>query len=143
MKYLITLLILSFSLLGNSQNVHSITTHFVKSPNSKICAKETFNFRFTNQIVYKKTDKTEVIITLHDNSSYDEKGRYYEIWSPYSYLDMYGITEYNKIRDKRVFKIVFDKKNGEVLYVFEAPAGADLSRGLFYFTNKGYEVYCN
>lgn len=142
MKYLITLLFFSNSLFINSQNIHSFSTNYVTSHNNKTCTEETVSFRFTKQNLYKNTGKPEVIIALFDNSGYDEKGRYYEIWSPHSYLDMYGITEYNKIRKKQVYKVLFDKKNGEVLYVFEAPM-EDLKRSLVYYTNKGYEVFCN
>ena len=87
------------------------------------------------------TKSSEKIASKKESSNFDKTGYYYELWSPSWYLNSFGIEEYNKI-SKKAYKLLFDQKGGDVLYVFEFDTDLGTESGKFYFTQSGYEIYC-
>lgn len=92
-----------------------------------------------------RTDKyyntTEKSPSKREHTDFDNSGYYYEIWSPTFYLENYGVDEYRKVNTFN-YKICFDKKGGNLLYLFESDANSGIQSGKFYFTQLGREIFC-
>lgn len=141
MRKLFLITILVNSLLLSAQE---FDTNYIRGKSSTFCAEENFSFSFNNK-TYKKTDSyngnetygySKVVETNYDNNGY-----YYEIRNALFILEEYGITEYKK-HIRYSHKIVYEKRGGEILYIFEYDDQNGIDRGKFYFTKKGYEIYC-
>lgn len=118
MRKLILIAILANCYFLNAQNFETTKSRGYKST---ICGTETLTFNFNNNIL-SKTDKyynsTEKIPSRRESSDFDDKGNYYELWSPIFYLENYGIEEYRKVKTLS-YKLLFDRKGGNLLYIFE------------------------
>lgn len=142
MKKTLTLFLLITNLyLVNAQNFE---TTYTKSYSSKNCGAESFSFYISNNIM-SRTDKyyntTEKSPSKREHTDFDNSGYYYEIWSPTFYLENYGVDEYRKVNTFN-YKICFDKKGGNLLYLFESDANSGIQSGKFYFTQLGREIFC-
>lgn len=141
MRKLILIAILANCYFLNAQTFETNYTRGYKSTN---CGAETLNFSFYNDVL-SKTDNyynsTEKIPSRRESSEFDDKGNYYELWSPKFYLEDYGIDAYQRVKTLN-YKLLFDRKGGNLLYIFEFDVQSGINTGKFYFTNKGYEIYC-
>jgi len=139
-----TLLNLLFALCIISAYSQEFNTNYLRSKNSTFCANESFMFNFKSDYLYKTDNydlKKTSVPSRKESYDYDENGFYYELWSPKWYLNAYGVNEYGKIK-KYSYKLLFDKRGGNLLYIFEVDAGVGMSGGKFYFTELGHEKYC-
>lgn len=117
-------------------------TDYLKGASSTFCAKSNYTFNFEKQIFTKvdsfdgsKTSAPSKIV----QTNYDNDGYYFEVRSPKYILDENGIIEYRKYYHYS-HKILYEKRGGDVLYVYEVDMENKL--GKFYFTKKGYELFC-
>ncbi len=140
-KTIILLVLLSSHFLINAQTYETI---YSKAVNSTKCGKETFSFEFRNEILVK-TDKyynsQEKIPSKIESTGFDNSGHFYEHWGYIFYLNKYGITEYNQV-SKKSYRLVFDGKGGELLYIWESLPNNNTDNDKLYFTQKGFEIYC-
>jgi len=140
-KTIILFLLFSSSFLLNAQNYETI---YSKAVNSSNCGKETFSFDFRNEILVK-TDKyynsQEKIPAKIESTGFNNSGYFYEHWSYGFYLNKYGITEYNQVI-KKSYRLVFDGKGGELLYIWESYPNNNTGNDKLYFTQKGFEIFC-
>lgn len=141
MKKLFTLLVVLCITNAFSQEFN---TTYLRGYSSTFCANESFVFNFQSDYLYK-TDKYDskktTIPSRKDSSDYDDNGFYFELWSPKWYLNAYGIDEYQKI-NKYAYKLLFDKRGGNLLYIYESNPAVGATGGKFYFTQMGFEKYC-
>lgn len=141
MKKLITLIFVANSFFAFAQNFE---TKYTKNYGGSGCGGETLNFNFSNDIL-TKTDNyynsVDKIPSRRENTGFDDKGYFYELWTPTYYLERYGVNEYSRIK-KFSYRILFDRKGGNLLYIFEADAKSGVNSGKFYFTELGHELYC-
>lgn len=125
-------------------NAQSFETNYTKQYTSSNCGEEKFEFVFSNNIL-KRTDlyynSSIGVPSRKEHTDFDNSGFYYEIWSPSYYLEQYGIDEYQKVNQYN-YKVCFDKKGGELLYIFESDSNSSIKTGKFYFTQKGYGIFC-
>lgn len=142
MKYLTSFIVLVTSIV--SLSAQSFETKFSRRYDSNYCNSERTNFSFYGGIL-KKTDViislTEEFASRLERSNYEDNGYYYEIWSPSWYLNQFGVQEYNKI-NKRAYKILFNQRGGDLLYIYEFDLENGSRSGNFFFTEKGSEVFC-
>lgn len=141
-KIIITLILIGFW----SQAIYSqeFRTTYVMSNKSKHCGKENFYFNFVDVAFLRVDSYDESQVSgpsKKEQSNYDKNGNYYEIRMPHFFLEENGVTFYNKYSHYS-HKIVFDKRGGNVLYVYERNVDLKSKDGKFYFTEKGYEIYC-
>jgi hypothetical protein len=140
-KTIILLLLFSNSFLLNAQNYETI---YSKAVNSTNCGKETFSFDFRNEILVK-TDKyynsQEKVPSKIESTGFNNSGYFYEHWNYGFYLDKYGITDYNQVI-KKSYRLVFDGKGGELLYIWESYPNNNTDNDKLYFTQKGFEIFC-
>jgi len=138
----IAILIVLFGLNSLTTNAQDFYTYYVKGNNSTFCGEESFSFSF-NDKVFSRTDDyngerlagpSKIIQT-----NYDENGYYFQIRSPKFILDDYGVNAYKKY-DHYLHKIMYDKKGGNVLYVYEL--NSDTNAIKYYITEKGYKIFC-
>ncbi len=131
---------MSFSQL----NAQSFETSYTKSYISNNCGEEKFEFSFYNNVL-TRTDlyynSTIKVPSKREHTDFDNSGFYYEIWAPSFYLELYGIDEYRKVYQFN-YKVCFDKKGGNLLYVFESDANSGVKTGKFYFTQQGRDIFC-
>ena len=142
MKYLTSFIVLVTSIV--SLSAQSFETKFSRRYDSNYCNSERTNFSFYGGIL-KKTDViislTEEFASRLERSNYEDNGYYYEIWSPSWYLNQFGVQEYNKI-NKRAYKILFNQRGGDLLYIYEFDLENGSRSGKFFFTEKGREAFC-
>ncbi len=144
MKHLIIFWSLTQCLISAAQ---SYETSHTKGYSSTFCGEEKFEFHFGNDKI-SKTDHyyntTETVPSRRDDGQFDDAGNYVEYWTPKFYLEENGSSDYYSI-PKFYFRIAYDKKGGNLLYILEIPqAGNSLAteRAKYYFTNLGYETFC-
>lgn len=140
-KTVILFLFFLTSFLLNAQNYETI---YSKAVNSTNCGKETFSFNFRNEVLVK-TDKyynsQEKVPAKIESTGFNNSGYFYEHWSYEFYLNKYGITEYNQVI-KKSYRLVFDGKGGELLYIWESYPNNNTNNDKLYFTQKGFEIFC-
>jgi len=132
-----------FTLYNVSLFAQTFETRFVRGGNSKFCGEETYHFEFLDRIFEKvdSYDKSKVYGPSRKvQSNYNDNGYYYEVRSPKFILEEQGIDEYRRYYHYS-HKIVFDKRGGNVLYVYEVDMDNDKD-GKFFFTKGGYELFC-
>lgn len=126
-------------------NAQSFETNYTKQYASSNCGEEKFQFLFSNELL-KRTDlyyNTSIgVPSRREHTDFDNSGFYYEIWSPTYYLELYGIDKYEKVYQFN-YKVCFDKKGGDLLYIFESDANSSVKTGKFYFTQKGHNIFCS
>ena len=125
-------------------NAQKFDTKYTKSNKSSHCGNESFQFSFSSDILIKTNNydkSTEKNASRKQSYDFDNNGYYYELWSPKWFLDSYGIDEYRKIQ-KKAYKLLFNQKEGDLLYIFEFDTELGTESGRFYFTQAGYEIYC-
>lgn len=142
MKKVILFFTIIFTL--SSLYCQNVTTQFTRGLNSSYCGKETYKFSF-EEIIFSKTDSYNGSSTYGPSkiiqSGYDNNGFYFETRSPKFILDNFGIDEYRKFSHFS-HKILYDERGGNILYVFEINLDSKYSEGKFYFTEAGYQKYC-
>ena len=142
MRFLVIVVVFVTSSI--SLTAQSFETKYSRSYDSNYCASKNMNFSFYGGTL-KKTDVlislTEEFASKLEKSNYDDKGYYYEIWSPSWYLNDYGVQNYNKLT-KRAYKLLFNERGGNLLYIYEFDLESGSRSGKFYFTEQGREVYC-
>lgn len=133
---------LFISLAVSSISAQNFQTDYIRGESSTYCAEENFSFNFEKNI-FTKIDSYDGSKTVAPSkvaqTNYDNNGYYFEVRSPKYILDDYGIDEYRKYYHYS-HKILYDKRGGNVLYVYEVDM--DSKVGKFYFTKKGYELFC-
>jgi len=141
MKKLFTLL---FALYICSAYTQEFNTKYLRGYSSTFCAEESFDFSFQSDYLFKTDNydsKRTTVPSRRESYDYDNNGFYFELWSPKWYLNAYGIDEYNKI-NKFSYKLLFDKRGGNLLYIYESNPAVGATGGKFYFTQLGSEKYC-
>lgn len=118
-------------------------TEYIRGYSSTYCAEEIFRFDFQREM-FTKIDSYNGSRTSGPSkitqTNYDNNGYYFEVRTPKYILDEYGINEYRKYNHFS-HKTLYDKRGGSVLYVYEVDIDSKI--GKFYFTKKGYELFCN
>ncbi|MDI1316881.1 hypothetical protein [Flavobacterium sp.] len=141
MKKIILLLTLMNCIVCFSQNFE---TFYSKNYNSNSCSEEKLSFNFRDDFVIRTDsyyDSSEKLPSRRVDSGFDDKGFFYENFTPTFYLNKYGVIQYERIR-AFTFRILYDKKGGNILYVLEIDNKMGLKNGKFHFTQLGYETLC-
>lgn len=132
-------------------NAQTFDTMYIRGKTSTFCAEEYFSFKF-DKLVFTKIDSFNGNETYGyskvSETNYDNNGYYYEIRSADFVLNEYGVDEYKKYINYS-HKLLYEKRGGQLLYIFEYNSnnGIDknnsgIDKGKYYFTKKGYEIYC-
>ena len=144
MKTLIIFLTL-FTLNITAQNIE---TNFSKNINGKFCGEEKFRFELGNGKLIRTDlyyNTQEEYKAKRDDSTFDDFGNYIEYWSPKYYFDLTDYDIYEAMK-KNYYRIAYDKKGGNVLYILEIKQigkSLDIDNAKYYFTQLGYEKFCN
>lgn len=139
-------IIILFTILSSFSNVfsQSFSTQYTRGLKSSYCGEETFEFNFESR-TFSKLDKyygTENYgPSKITQSGYDDKGYFFEVRSPKFILDEQGVDGYRRYYHFS-HKILYDRKGGNILYVYEIDMDLNNSEGKFYFTQAGYQKYC-
>lgn len=144
MKKLLFINICILFLMSIESNAQDLETNYVRGKSSTYCASEYFTFSFNNSTFQKIDSYNGSVINGHSkiiDSNYDNNGHYYELRSSDFVLDEYGIDVYRKSKQYN-HKILYEKRGGDLLYIFEHDNQNGIDRGKFYFTEKGKEIYC-
>jgi hypothetical protein len=119
-------------------------TNYVRGKMSTYCADQYFAFSFDNK-TFSKVDSYNGYVTKGyskiTDSNYEDNGYYYELRSSDYVLNEYGIDTYRKIT-KYYHKLLYERRGGELLYIFEYDDINGINSGKFYFTQNGYKLYC-
>ena len=141
-KYLTAIIV--FVICNVSLTAQSFETKLSRRYDSNYCVSERVNFLFDGGIL-KKTDVlislTEEFASRLERSNYEDNGYYYEIWSPSWFLNNFGVQDYGKLT-KRAYKLLFNERGGNLLYIYEFDIENGARSGKFFFTEQGREVYC-
>ena len=148
MKKILLIAFLTNFFLTNAQ---TFDTMYIRGKTSTFCAEEHFSFKF-DKIVFTKKDFFNGNETYGyskvSESNYDNNGYYYEIRSADFVLNEYGVDEYKKYINYS-HKLLYEKRGGELIYIFEYNSNnsidknnSGIDKGKYYFTKKGYEIYC-
>lgn len=123
--------------------IQVVDIKYIKGSYSEICVEESYEFKFSDVAFVKMDlfDNSEISgFSKITQTNYDKRGHYFEIRSDRFVLNEYGVNEYRKL-DHYMHKIVYERRGGNVLYVYEL--NKDTNVGKFYFTQQGYSVFCN
>ncbi len=133
-----------FGLINISLFAQTFETNYVRGKSSQFCGEETHRFEFSGR-VFERVDTYDGSKAYGPSqkveSNYNDNGYYFEIRTPKFILEEQGINEYRRYYHY-THKIVFDKKGGNVLYVYEVDNDSN-GNGKFYLTNAGYQIFCN
>lgn len=119
-------------------------TDYVRGKNSTFCGEENYKFNFEDRMFTKKDSYSgdeSYGPSKVTQTNYDDNGYYFEIRTPKFILEERGIDEYRKYYHFS-HKVLYDKRGGNVLYVYEIDNDSNSDNGKFYFTKKGYELFC-
>lgn len=147
MKYLLTKPFLIFIFFFGTFTVNSqelkVNTSYGKIEGSSAYP-EKFEFYFTSGGWLNKTNlynySSENFPSSLEDSNYDDYGNYCEIYSPVSYIQNNPMEWTNNYAGSplKLYKIVYNKKYGEILYIVEI-IGRNQSnaRTKYYLTDLG------
>lgn len=141
-----TKLILLFTLLSISMSVISqtIETNYSKGTKSSSCGEEKFRFVLEEESITRidKFDGSKItIFSKKQSGNFDNNGQYSESWGSKFYLDKYGINAFDKIK-QYTYRIVYDKRGGNLLYILEIDNKKGLDEGKVYMSEIGYGIIC-
>jgi len=127
-------------------NAQTVTTNYTRGLNSSYCENNDYKFEFAES-VFKKIDsygkKKTYGPSMITQSNFDNNGYFFEVRMPNFLLEYVGINEYNNSYYHFSHKILYDRKGGEILYIYEIDDDSKQKSGTFYFTNAGYKIFCN
>lgn len=140
-KLLITLFLLFTTICINAQ---IINIEYIKGSSNGKCVEENHKIIFSNN--------TYTRIDLYDSSNisgpskisqtgYDDNGTYWEKWSPRFYLEENGIDEFRSVYQYYI-QVFYDKRGGDVIYIWERNIEIKNDRGKYFLTSKGGEKFC-
>jgi hypothetical protein len=120
-------------------------TNSIRNKNSSNCSSLGLKFMVSDNTIIKY-DLSFNLITEYaskfDEADFDGRGNYVELYTSKFVLEDYGIDRYTNIK-KYVYQIVYDKKGGDLLYIFEFNQDTGIDEGKFYFSALGEEKFCN
>ena len=145
------ILIISFLTNFFFLSAQTFNTNYIRGKTSTFCAEEFFSFEFDYN-TFTKIDsysgKEIYGYSKVSETNYDNSGYYYELRTADFVLNEYGVDEYKKYINYS-HKLLYEKRGGELLYIFEYNSNNSvdtnsngIEKGKFYFTKKGYEIYC-
>ena len=145
------ILIISFLTNFFFLSAQTFDTIYIRGKTSTFCAEEFFSFVFDYN-TFTKIDsysgKEIYGYSKVSETNYDNSGYYYELRTADFVLNEYGVDEYKKYINYS-HKLLYEKRGGELLYIFEYNSNNSvdtnsngIEKGKFYFTKKGYEIYC-
>ncbi|MFD0762719.1 hypothetical protein ACFQZW_11560 [Lutibacter aestuarii] len=145
MKKMIQILIILFGLVSTKSVSQNVGTNYIRGENSTYCGEKEYYFTFLSK-AFIKTDNESGEKSYGPSkitqTDYDNNGYYFEIRTPNFLLDEEGISEYRKYYHYS-HKILYDRRGGEILYVYELNMDSNINVGKFYFTLDGYKIFCN
>lgn len=122
----------------------SRATTNIRGKNSNECNSVELEFVITDLSI-KKYDSNSNLITEYPahlvEADYDTNGNYMEYFTPKFVLDDYGVDSYRKIK-KYIYQMVYNQKDGDLLYVFEYNLEQGPESGKYYFSKLGTSKYC-
>lgn len=139
------LLVISLFLIVSNVYSQTINTDYSREFSTTYCGEEEMRFTLSNNMMtkydpyYSSSEKTPAKIL---KTGFNNDGYFYELYSPKYYLQAYGIDAYNRM-NKRAYVIVYTKKGGETLYVYEFEISLGQDSGKFFYTQKGKNTICN
>ena len=144
---LIILTIFYFSPISTIAQEIKIKTSYTKLEEGSVGPEE-FEFNFSDGWLLKKDlyngyyDSYPAII---DDSFYDESGFYCITFSPVSYIKSNPLEWSNNYNgDMRLYKIVYNERGGQVLYILEIKGrNKSNSRSKYYLTELGKKTFKN
>jgi DNA-directed RNA polymerase subunit N (RpoN/RPB10) len=139
-----TVLVIFLGILTNLIFAQSRVTTTIRGKNSTKCNPVELIFVISPNSI-KKYDYNSNMIGEYlgrlEETDYDENGDYIEMYSPRFILDDLGVNKYQNIK-KRIYQMAYDRKDGNLLYVFEFDLNLGQDSGNFYFSKLGTEKYC-
>lgn len=149
MKQIKIIILLAFFLspiLTIGQEI-TIKTYYTKTEEGSVGPDE-FEFNFSNDWLLKKdfyNGKSDSYPSIMDDSFYDDNGFYCITFSPVSYIKSHPLEWTNNYNgDMRVYKIVYDQRGGQVLYILEIKGrNKSNSSSKYYLTELGKKTFKN
>lgn len=124
------------------QDISTSVTQYSQTNNGEV-GKESFSFSMTNGTItitdldYNRSETYEPL--KYSENGFDEKGFYYESYNPDILKDPAGWARARK--KPRVYKFIYETKNGNLLAVIEVKVEQDNSKTKkIYFTEKGNDL---
>jgi len=137
--------IMLFCSYANHVSSQQIQTSQIRGLKEKECNPLKASFSINEKTITKYDSFSNLISDYKckiESSDFDSKGNYVEIYTPKFILDSYGVDAYSSIK-KYAYRIAYDRKDGNVIYVFEFNIDSGIESGKFYFTPFSEEKYCN
>lgn len=138
-------LIVGLFLLSLEINAQSFKTEYSRSTTSNFCGEEAFEFILSEETI-TRIDKydgaRETFYSKKESGSYDNNGFYSESWTSKFYLDKFGISQFNRIK-QYTYRVTFEKRGGELLYIMEIDNKKGIEAGKIYLSKRGFELICN
>ena len=138
------ILTMFFAILTNVVFSQSRATTTIRGNNSANCNPLEVMFVISDKSIKKYDNNSNLVseyIARLDETDYDANGDYIEMYSPRFVLDEYGVNKFESIK-KRVYQMAYDRKDGNLLYVFEYDVSLGRDSGNFYFSKLGTTKYC-
>ncbi|WP_144603826.1 hypothetical protein [Algoriphagus algorifonticola] len=133
-----------FLIISSVCGAQSFVTEYSRGTTSNFCGEESFQFILGTETITRidKFDGSRVeIVSKKESGGFDNQGFYSESWGSKFYLDKYGINEFNRIK-QFTYRVVYDKRGGELLYILEIENKKGLDAGKIYLSRKGFELIC-
>jgi hypothetical protein len=123
----------------------SFRTEYSKGTKSNFCAEELFDFKLEDESITRidNFDGTRMKnFSKKVSGEFDNNGFYNELWNAKFYLNKYGVNQFNRIT-QFTYRIVYDKRGGNLLYILEIDNKKGLDAGKVYMTEAGFKIMCN
>lgn len=127
-----------------SQNLTFITKH-TKENGSSIQESNKFNFSdgWLTKTDLNKYD-SDVYPSSNDGGNFDNSGNYFLVYNAKNFMRNNPLDFSNKYpNDIRLYKIVFDNKDGNVLYILEVGKKNGREIEKYYITELGNQTFKN
>jgi hypothetical protein len=132
------------ALMTNVLSAQSRATTTIRGKNSTECNSLELTFVISDNSI-KKYDYNSNMISEYtvrlEEADYTSNGNFIETYSPRFVLDNLGVNKYESIK-KRIYQMAYDKKDGNLLYVFEFDVNLGMDSGNFHFSKLGTNKYC-
>lgn len=150
--YKTSIFILMFFIFQNSSSQTNkyklfsvVTTYSMLAENDNM-GKEKLTFKFNNGMITKIDPYYNTVETYPgalDETFFNSDGNFVETFTSREYITKYPLEAVNLVEDMKAYKVVYDEKGGEILYVVELSKKRETITNKIFFTDRGKQFYNN
>lgn len=143
---MIIIILILFGVYYSTAQSLNFSTKYIRVGNNGI-EKEEYSFYFGDGWIVKKdlsNNKSDNYPSFNDDSFYDKNSNYSMFFTPIQYANIDALDFLRKCQDdKRSYRVVLDKRDGNVLYIKELIKRYNTETEKYYISELGKPLFQN